>query len=576
MNKSLFHTFYFLSASLLVGACASQGMPSGGPKDIAPPKLMSVVPKDQSTQYKGNTVQLVFDEYLDLKNIKQELTITPSLKGDYEYKLRKNILTITFDSTLTDSTTYVLDFGEAIRDANERNVRQNTKLAFSTGPTIDTFYVRGKVANLLNHKPLIKCAVALYREKDTVDIDKGKPYYYTRTDSTGNYFIGNVRAGRYKIYALEEKKNANLIYDNNDELIGFDTTLVDLVSSPYAQRDLYVTQYDIKPFRIAAARPVRQYFEIKANKGIYSYQVTIPDTAFARKVTYVTDGDVLRFFNLAKLAPSDTAQVLVQLADSTGNLARDTAFIKFNEVRDQRRGKIEAKEFPATVNKLKPSQLASLQPSLKFTKPVARFRVDTTLYQVDKDTNKYKLTEADFAWNENRTELRLVKKIPAKESLSLKFPKGTFFSVEPRDTLDAKTLGYTTRQASETGIVSGEVRSPFPNFIVQVTGQKVPSYADGEDEQVNARRFKFEFVNPGEKRIRIFIDVNGNGRWDNGDFKNRIPPEPVYLYSERLPVKPNWTLEDEVVDTTQPEVDPDEVEERERKAKERRRPVGRR
>ncbi len=561
MKNPLFPLIVLLLASWLVGACASQGVPTGGPKDELPPKLLSTVPRDQSTNYRGNQVKLVFDEYLDLKNIKQELTITPTIKGDYQYKLKKNILTLDFDSAFADSVTYVLDFGETIRDANERNVTQNMRLAFSTGPVIDTFFVQGTVRDVLTHKIEIKCVVALYREKDTIDIDKGKPLYYTRTDSSGQYTINNVRAGRYKLYALKEGKTSNLTYDNNDEKIAFDTAIVDLVARSSYTRDLYLTQYDIKLFRFTTARAVRNYFEVKASKGVYGLKVDIPDTVFAKKVAYIADKDVVRFYNLdKKLKPTDSTTVYLSAQDSTGNVALDTVILKFNEPKPGRGAKVEATELPKSIDKARPEVLANLKFELNFTKPIGDFRLDSISYKIDKDTIPKKLTASDLVWNQNFTVLTVTKKNAAKKNIDFTFKKGTFISVE-KDSVDLKKLSYLIRPVEEVGGISGEVRSPYPNFVVQLTSPKFYE----EAALVNAKKFKFDYVSPGEKRIRIVIDLNGNGKWDNGDFKKRIPAEPMYIYSQKLPVKPNWLLEDEVVDTTEPEVDPDLEEEKKKR-----------
>jgi hypothetical protein len=547
----------------LLGACASQGVPTGGPKDEAPPKLLSTVPRDQSTDYRGRQVQVVFDEYLDLKNIKQELTITPALRGDFQYKLKKgSILTIEFDSALLDSTTYVLDFGEAIRDANERNPAQNIRLAFSTGPVIDTFSVQGQVRELLTHKLEIKTVVALYREKDTIDIDKGKPLYYTRTDSSGNYVINNIRAGRYKLYALREGKTSNLTYDNNAEWVAFDTAIVDLARQPSQARNLFTTQYDIKSFRFATARALRNYFEVKATKGIYDLEVTIPDSAFAAKVAYQTDKDVVRFYNIdKKLKPTDSTTVYLTAKDSTGNVALDTVIVKFNEPKPGRVAKTDAQELPKSVDKVRPEFLAEVNFRFSFTKPILDFRPDSIRFKIDKDTVAQALAASSFAWNPSRTELVISQKTKAKSKVDFTFKKGTFISVE-KDSVDEKKLTYQARPAEEAGGVSGEVRTPHPNFIVQLTSARLFV----EAEKPNAKKFSFDYLTPGDKRIRIVIDVNGNGKWDNGDFKKRVPPEPVYIYGGKLPVKPNWLLEDEVVDTTEPEEYPEVEEQRAKEA----------
>ena len=40
--------------------------PPGGDKDVIPPELIEVIPKDGSTKFKSGRVELIFSEYLPL------------------------------------------------------------------------------------------------------------------------------------------------------------------------------------------------------------------------------------------------------------------------------------------------------------------------------------------------------------------------------------------------------------------------------------------------------------------------------------------------------------------------------
>jgi hypothetical protein len=66
-----------------------------------------------------------------------------------------------------------------------------------------------------------------------------------------------------------------------------------------------------------------------------------------------------------------------------------------------------------------------------------------------------------------------------------------------------------------------------------------------EQELLNATNFKFEYVSPGKKNIRIQIDNNKDGIWDKGSFKLRIPPESVlFRKGSALDLRPNWEILD--------------------------------
>ena len=53
---------------------------------------------------------------------------------------------------------------------------------------------------------------------------------------------------------------------------------------------------------------------------------------------------------------------------------------------------------------------------------------------------------------------------------------------------------------------------------------------------------KFQNVKAGEYYIKMLIDENKNGCWDNGNFNRKSQPEKVFIYSENIIVRDNWIL----------------------------------
>ena len=53
---------------------------------------------------------------------------------------------------------------------------------------------------------------------------------------------------------------------------------------------------------------------------------------------------------------------------------------------------------------------------------------------------------------------------------------------------------------------------------------------------------EFYYVKPGEYYLRAFIDNNGNGKWDNGDFEKDLQPEEVYYYHEKVTCREKWDV----------------------------------
>ena len=53
----------------IIAGCANILPPSGGPKDLSPPQLVTSSPEAPNVYFKGNKVVLFFNEYIALQNI---------------------------------------------------------------------------------------------------------------------------------------------------------------------------------------------------------------------------------------------------------------------------------------------------------------------------------------------------------------------------------------------------------------------------------------------------------------------------------------------------------------------------
>ena len=160
--------------TLLILSCAKQSTPTGGPKDTIPPVLVGSIPAEKQKLFKSQKIELEFSELIILNNPKDQIIITPSIGKDYKITAKKNTATIEVDKPLSDSTTYTINFRDAIQDITEKNPARNLHLAFSTGTYIDSLSISGSIHELLTDKFIKDVTVALY-QSDTFDIFKHKP-----------------------------------------------------------------------------------------------------------------------------------------------------------------------------------------------------------------------------------------------------------------------------------------------------------------------------------------------------------------------------------------------------------------
>jgi len=128
-----------------MGACANIVPPNGGPKDVIPPRALKSEPANRTSRFKNKQIKIVFDEYVQLKNLNTELMISPPMNEPPQVTVRGKSLIIKIEDTLKTHTTYNMYFGNAIADITESNSLSNFSYVFSTGEFVDSMRVKGYI-----------------------------------------------------------------------------------------------------------------------------------------------------------------------------------------------------------------------------------------------------------------------------------------------------------------------------------------------------------------------------------------------------------------------------------------------
>ena len=236
----------------------------------------------------------------------------------------------------------------------------------------------------------------------------------------------------------------------------------------------------------------------------------------------------------------------MSFTDSIGNTIDTTLTIEFGKVRKPRESPFTVREEPTSGTPILPNK--ELELKLFFNKPVISVQYDSIVIGFKGDSTGSRTTAADWKFNKNRTEISFIKKIELTtdkaKAFQLQTRPNTFVSVENDTLKDAKNLEYSQGEESSYGVISGKVLGKYDNFIIEVLDDK------GKVEKTiqNERKYRFENLLPGKKTIRVLIDENGNGSWDDGDFEKRILPEPVVHLKRKLELKANWEFEDVDID----------------------------
>lgn len=394
-----------------IGSCARRGTPTGGPKDSIPPTLVQMYPELEKTNFDDKEIELEFNEYIEARDLKKELIITPPIE-DYDFYVSRRIVHLDIKDELRDSTTYTFNFRDAIKDISEKNPAENVVVAFSTGPEIDSFQVSGTVRNLLTQQPVEDAVVSLYDVNDTLDVFTGPPMYLAKTDEEGNYTIRYIREGLYHVYAYVDE-NSNLKIDSNNESFGFKTDpiylgsdinrlinadslgLSDSTDTEKQIINLSIQRQDIRPITLQSARANGKYFEAKFNKSLSNYTLQVNEEVSQATRQFLEDSvnfnlldsavtvfsnfqdqhKVIRVYNTLK---QDSLQIQLSATDSAQQILKDTIlYVKFAESR--RKAADMTSQFQTTESEI----TNTITGTFTFSKPIARINTDSILLSYD-------------------------------------------------------------------------------------------------------------------------------------------------------------------------------------------------
>ena len=219
-------------------SCANIAAPTGGPKDVSAPVLKHRSMQDSALNFKGGKIQYEFDEFLQIKDIENQLSITPLLAHSPKITIHKRKATIYIaDSLLMPNTTYQINLGNAIQDMHEGNPVKNLSFTFSTGSYFDSLTIQGAIFQAETGFKDTASWIVLYPMpvKDSA-FTKQKPMYAQKSNQ-GVFQFKNLPNKDFKIYSLQETNN-NLKFDADGERVSFYPKVVNASDS-----NLFVTLY---------------------------------------------------------------------------------------------------------------------------------------------------------------------------------------------------------------------------------------------------------------------------------------------------------------------------------------------
>ena len=203
-----------------MASCANMLPPSGGDKDISPPKIKDIVMEEFLQEAPAKVVKFEFNENIQFNKWEENFYISPPIGSIVRHKIKGKELILTIEDSLLEDITYTLTLSDCVKDLNEGNILDNLTFPFSTGAIFDTLSLAGKLKDAYTLASVSNAWIMLFEEnRDDTVIFKSSPFYVSKTNKNGDFYFSNLKAKNYKLAALTGN---NFIYDLDEEIAFFD------------------------------------------------------------------------------------------------------------------------------------------------------------------------------------------------------------------------------------------------------------------------------------------------------------------------------------------------------------------
>lgn len=526
---SLMRYSIYIMVMILIAGCARRSSPSGGEEDSIPPVLIASNPKINTVNFDADEIRLTFNEWVKLEDLQKQLIISPPLDNEkYEIKPLSGVtkkIFVNFIDTLQENTTYTINFGNSIVDNNEGNKMNFFNYTFSTGPTLDSLFVKGNVEDAFNLETDEYLSLQLYRIDSTYNdsiIYNNQPTYLANTLDTTAYRFKNLREGKYILIALKDVGN-DYIFNPLYDKIGYYDSIISLPKDSIINLRLFKEETPIiwdRPHFINSEKIGFGYYG-KLDLSKISLVSKIPDS-INYLFTKEKDKDTINFW-LSKNS-LDSLEFKLKEVDTIKTLT-----VKFDRSKDSIIDSLRISDITKSVIGLKEKfKLSSNLPVKKISDSLIFIRdIDSTLIPFKSSINN------------NLDEVTLDFDVKPQDDYSI--------YILPNAIIDHRggtndTLGFRTRSQSLEdygNVYLNVIRDSESQYILQMVNSNneiVRKYNSIKSDGI----YNFELVKPGKYIFRMIRDNNRNKEWDTGNYLKKIQPEEVYYSNFELEIRANW------------------------------------
>ena len=588
---------YICCIALAMIGCARMGQPDGGWYDDDPPKVLSATPADQATNVNSKKITILFDEYIKLTDATNKVIVSPPQLEVPDIKATGKKIVVELQDSLMANTTYTIDFSDAISDNNENNPMGSYTYSFSTGERIDTFEVSGYVLDASNLEPIKGIMVGLYNDLADSAFQTKPMLRVSRTDSRGHFVVKGVAPDTYRAYALQDA-DGDFCFTQKSEMIAFNHQTFEPGSKPDIRTDtiwrdsLHIDALVQVPYThflpdditlLAFTHVLTDRFLIKtervdAKKFSMYFSYGHPDLPVIKGLNFDSNDafvvetneqqDTIHYWlRDTTLINQDTLRMEInyQISDSTGMLVNQTDTIEsLAKTPYAKRLKEKAKEIDQWMKEQEKKKKrdmpydsvwhekplepkydvpSSMDPDkiIKIEMPAPLQRCDTAAVHL--------YSMIDSVWYESDCRMEPIPNKLRSYQILADWRPGIEYSLEIDSAAFEDIYGKVTNAFKQGIKVKGE--DEYGTLKLNISGVEdsamVVQLLNGSDKVVKQACVKnhtveFKYLKPEKYYVNAFIDSNGNGVWDTGNYAEDRQAEAVYYYPKEIEAKAKWDL----------------------------------
>lgn len=584
-SKSLYYIFIIIAAAVMY-SCANIGNPSGGPIDKTPPIFMRSNPTPNAVNVKDRKIEIFFDEIVTLKDPSTKIIVSPAQTEMPRMSALGRKVTVELVDSLLPNTTYTIDFSNSIQDNNEGNAIDNFAFAFSTGSVIDSMRVSGYVLDSRTLEPMQSVVVGLQSNLADSAFHKEKLQRVALTNDRGQFTIRNVSPGSYHIFALKDLDRDYKFGNPTEDIAFLDSIIVPSIGSREAADTVYNDLNEIDTI-MRATRPAyfpndillsmfnedRKSQYLANNLRVDSTRISltfaaasdtlpslsivgrndVPDQWYTLERSQTND-TLTYWIRPPHLVSADTLMVATTYlrTDTASNLSWGTDTLKFTFQRQKAKKKKKNEE----TDSLEQIRFMELHPLANGTQevyaplllqtgtPIERYSREAFHLQrkLQNDTIFYPAEIKSIALRDstlNRRDLMLKVDWEPGAAYTLAVDSLAMTDIYGLQTKPLK-VDFNVRKMEEYGNIVFNITAVRDSAIVELL--------DGTEKIVlraPVKNHRAELLNllPGKYYARLFIDRNGNGKYDTGNYDMHLQPEETVYYPGAINLKKNWDVE---------------------------------